>query len=127
MPAPTANPGVFGGAGNLEMGDGMFGRTVTTIVIAAGLAALAGCAGERAGGTGPAELAAGADTPGLRSAVTAYTEGDYETAMRQFSALADGGDAKAQFALGLMHENGEGVEADAAAAAGWYRRSAEQG
>jgi TPR repeat protein len=37
------------------------------------------------------------------------------------------GDAEAQFALGLMYDNGEAVSQDKAEAVRWYRMAAEQG
>ena len=40
---------------------------------------------------------------------------------------AERGDAVAQFNLGIMYRNGEGVPEDDAEAARWYRRAAEQG
>jgi len=41
--------------------------------------------------------------------------------------LAEQGDAVAQFALGLMYYNGEGVPENDAEAVKWYRLAAEQG
>jgi len=40
---------------------------------------------------------------------------------------AAAGDAKAQFNLGVMYFNGEGVPKDAAEAVRWFRKAAEQG
>uniref|UniRef100_UPI002A0A34FA tetratricopeptide repeat protein n=1 Tax=Psychrobacter sp. HII-4 TaxID=1569264 RepID=UPI002A0A34FA len=42
-------------------------------------------------------------------------------------AEANQGDPQAQFQLGSMYENGEGVSQDKTKAADWYRKSAEQG
>lgn len=63
----------------------------------------------------------------LEDAATAYDSGDYGTALRIFRTLAGQGDAKAQFSLGFMYHNGEGVLQDYAEAAKWYRKAAEQG
>ena len=41
--------------------------------------------------------------------------------------LAEQGDANAQFILGNMYSNGEGVAENDAEAAKWYRRAADQG
>ena len=41
--------------------------------------------------------------------------------------LAEQGDADAQYNLGVMYANGEGVPQDAAEAVRWYRISADQG
>jgi uncharacterized protein len=43
------------------------------------------------------------------------------------SLQAEQGDANAQFKLGLMYYNGEGVPEDDAEAVKWYRKAAEQG
>ena len=48
-------------------------------------------------------------------------------AFRGFKTLATQGHADAQFYLGTMYENGEGVPRDDAEAEKWYRRAAEQG
>ena len=40
---------------------------------------------------------------------------------------AEGGDAFAQYNLGVMYDNGDGVIKDAAEAVKWYRKAAEQG
>ena len=40
---------------------------------------------------------------------------------------AEGGDAKAQYAIGVAYHDGLGVIKDATEAAGWYRKAAEQG
>src|SRR3970282_1368751 len=40
---------------------------------------------------------------------------------------AEAGDAKAQFNIGSMYENGSGVRQDYAEAAKWYRKAAERG
>ena len=42
-------------------------------------------------------------------------------------ALAEQGDAAAQFNLALMYDTGEGVPEDDAEAVRWYRMAAEQG
>ena len=57
----------------------------------------------------------------------AYNRGDYATAFKEFKSLADQGDAKAQYDLGLMYGNGQGVAKNYAEAVKWYRKAAEQG
>ncbi len=42
-------------------------------------------------------------------------------------ALAEQGDAKAQFALGTMYRDGQGVQRDYAKALRWWQKAAEQG
>lgn len=57
----------------------------------------------------------------------AYWEGDYAAALQEFRPLAEQGDATAQYNLGLMYYDGEGVPQDYAEAVKWYRLAAEQG
>ncbi len=57
----------------------------------------------------------------------AYAAGDYRTAYRKWFPLADRGDAKAQYNLGVIHANGKGVPRNYEAAAKWYRKAAELG
>ena len=57
----------------------------------------------------------------------AYERSDYATALREWKPLAEAGDAKAQFALGLMYGKGQGVPQDYAKATKWYRKAGDQG
>ena len=57
----------------------------------------------------------------------AYYRGDYETALKEFRALAEQGDVAGQYNLGVMYANGQGVPQDYQEAAKWYRLAAEQG
>ncbi len=59
--------------------------------------------------------------------VRAYNRGDYASAFREFRALAEQGDAKAQNNLGFMYANGKGVSEDDRLAIFWYHKAAEQG
>ena len=59
--------------------------------------------------------------------IAAYERGDWQSAYRLFRPLADQGDAYAQFNLGVMYDNGQGVAQDYFAAVSWYRKAAEQG
>ena len=58
-----------------------------------------------------------ADT--YQDGLKAHKKGDHNTAHRIFSKLAEKGDPKAQFRLGYMFGNGEGVETDYAKAMRW--------
>jgi TPR repeat protein len=58
---------------------------------------------------------------------TAYKSGNYETALREWTPLAEQGDNDLQFLLGAMYEKGEGVPQDDKTAVKWYRLAAEQG
>jgi hypothetical protein len=59
--------------------------------------------------------------------LAAYLAGDHARALREWRPLAEQGNAVAQFSLGLMYNNGQGVPQDYAEAARWYRLAAEQG
>ncbi len=63
----------------------------------------------------------------FEGAYKAFRNRDHETALREFGALAEQGDARAQFYLGVMYQNGQGVTKESAEAAKWYLRSTEQG
>jgi len=70
--------------------------------------------------------------PGLswadfEAGLDAYERGDYDTALKEWRPLADQGDVKAQFNLGAMYQQGQGVPQDYAEAAKWYRLAADQG
>jgi len=64
---------------------------------------------------------------GLVEGREAYERGDYATALREFLPLAREGNVWAQFYVGAMYDNDQGVPQDYAEAARWYRRAAEQG
>jgi TPR repeat protein len=60
--------------------------------------------------------------------VVALLTGKYEQALETFVPLAEASDhAYAQYFLGRMYENGEGVEKNRSTAAEWYRKAAEKG
>lgn len=59
--------------------------------------------------------------------VDAFRAGDYQTAMGEWRALAEGGNANAQHNVGILYNYGLGVLEDFATAAAWYRKAAEQG
>jgi TPR repeat protein len=63
----------------------------------------------------------------IYSASSALSRGDYETAIAEFTELAENGDASAQANLGYMYYAGEGVPQDYEKAVFWYRKSAVQG
>ena len=56
-----------------------------------------------------------------------YLRGDFAAVLREWRPLAEQGDAQAQFYLGIMHTNGEGVPEDDRQAAYWFQKSARQG
>ena len=63
----------------------------------------------------------------LTKGLAAYRAGDYATALQEWRPLAEQGYVAAQFSLGIMYRNGEGVPQDYAEAMKWYRLAAEQG
>lgn len=62
----------------------------------------------------------------LIEAQDAFDRGEFVTALDLFEALAEGGDAQAQYRLGVMHEQGLGTDQDNKIAARWYTLAAEQ-
>ena len=63
----------------------------------------------------------------LDRARAAHSKNDYRTAVRLYLPLAQGGDATAQFNLGVMYDEGQGVPRDDQLAWHWYRKAADQG
>ena len=68
-----------------------------------------------------------ASAESVGDAKAAYECGDYVTALRLWRPLADQGNARAQFNLGIMYINGEGVAQNYKEAAKWLRLAADQG
>ena len=64
---------------------------------------------------------------GMKEGVDAYNRHDYATALKEFRALADNGNVKAQNRLGKMYSKGQGVRRDYKEAAKWYRRAVFHG
>ncbi len=63
----------------------------------------------------------------FKAGENAYHRGDYATAMREWQPLAKQGHAVAQYNLGLLYANGQGVPKDDAQARQWYEKAAVQG
>lgn len=59
--------------------------------------------------------------------VAALERGDYPTAFRELTVEADKGDARAEYALGVLYRRGLGVSPDIDLAIAWFKRSADQG
>lgn len=64
---------------------------------------------------------------GFREGLEAYYRLDYEAALREWRPLAESGDRRAQYQLGILYYRGEGVFQDYGQAAKWFRRAAERG
>ena len=52
---------------------------------------------------------------------------DYAAAVSWYRKAADQGNADAQYNLGVMYDQGQGVPQDYAAAVSWFRKAADQG
>ena len=72
-------------------------------------------------------LAAPAAAGKFEDAWAAYQRGDFATALRLWSPLAEQGEPYAQYYLGLMYSLGYGAPQDDAASVKWYRMAADQG
>ena len=57
----------------------------------------------------------------------AYNRGDYKAAFNEWSLQASQGNSYAQFNIGFLYANGQGVKLDHEKAAEWYMRAAAQG
>lgn len=64
---------------------------------------------------------------GLQEGINAYRYGNFALALKELKPLAEKGDAKAQWYLGNMYSDGNGVPQSHKKAASLYRKSAEQG
>ena len=64
---------------------------------------------------------------GFEEGLAAAKAGDYATALREWKPLAELGNSSAQYHLGIMYENGQGIPQDYKEAVKWYRNAAEQG
>lgn len=62
-----------------------------------------------------------------RRADKAYLRGDYDKARTDIEFLAHDGEPRAQYDLGLMYDQGQGVQQSDAKAMDWYERAAQQG
>lgn len=67
------------------------------------------------------------DDISLEKANQLYNAKDYEAAVNIYRTLANEGDAKGQYNLGLCYASGRGVEQDYTQAIKWYWKAAEQG
>lgn len=57
----------------------------------------------------------------------AYNSKDYAMALSIWKPLAEQGNAHAQYSLGIMYANGQGITKNEAEAVKWYRKAADQG
>ena len=64
---------------------------------------------------------------GFYEGLVAANKGDYQTAFKEWKPLAEQGYASAQFNLGIMYYNGQGVAQNYTQAFYWYNKAAAQG
>ena len=64
---------------------------------------------------------------GFQKGLDAYNKRDYATALREWTPLAEQGLADAQYNLGVMYRDGQGVPRDHKTAVKWLKLAAEQG
>lgn len=72
-------------------------------------------------------VVASAQIDPFEDGIAAYDAGDFETAHALWRPLADQGDFRAQYNLGVMNQGGQGVAQNDAQAARWFRMAADQG
>jgi TPR repeat protein len=65
--------------------------------------------------------------PRFQDGLLAYHRGDHTVAMDIWRPLAERGDASAQYMVGYLYAQGEGVQSSSRSAAKWYRKAADQG
>ena len=63
----------------------------------------------------------------FKKGLDAARNGNFEMALREWTPLAEEGDATAQINLGVMYEDGKGVSTNYKTALKWYKRAAQQG
>lgn len=64
---------------------------------------------------------------GFDEGMAAYDKKDYATVLKEWTPVALHGDAVAQYNLGIMYQNGQGVQQNNEEAVKWYRLAADQG
>lgn len=64
---------------------------------------------------------------GHQEGADAYAHGNYAVALEKFKPLAEQGNMQAQFSLGVMYHQGQGVPQDDKEAVAWWSKAAEQG
>ena len=72
-------------------------------------------------------LAAPISAQDFNKGLEAAQSGDFETALKEWTPLAEGGNSRAQFNLASMYEDGHGVSQDYREAIKFYTLAARQG
>ena len=63
----------------------------------------------------------------FNAGLDAYEKGDYTTALKEWTTLAEQGNAFVQYIIGTMYANGQGVRQDDQKAVEWFTKAALQG
>lgn len=111
---------------NNAMAKKLLGLILTSML----LAMSTGCSKESSNDDGKATETSGSlgDAPKIyQEGVEAYQTGKFSVAAEKFKELADQGDAAAQFNMGSLYRQGQGVPQDDKQAALWWAKAAEQG
>ena len=64
---------------------------------------------------------------GFDEAASAFSSGNYSEAIKTLRPLANNGDPRSQYAMGIMSEKGFGMPVNFRQAADWYLKAAKQG
>lgn len=64
---------------------------------------------------------------GYDEGMAAYQKHDYSTALKEWKPAAEQGNLDAQYSLGMLYENGQGVAKDYKQAFFWYKKVADHG
>jgi len=67
------------------------------------------------------------DPAAYQTGLDAYAKGNFPLALEKFRPLAEQGNALAQFNMGVMYRQGQGVPQDDKQAIAWWSKAAEQG
>jgi len=92
-------------------------RVFLNCFLFAAFLALAGCSGH----------SAQRDAANYQEGIDAYAKGNFAVALEKFKPLAEDGNVVAQFNLGVMYRQGQGVPQDDKEAVAWWSKAAEQG
>ena len=64
---------------------------------------------------------------GYDDGMRAYSQNQYDVALKQFRPLLAKGHSGAEFMVGTMYFHGKGIQSDNGIAAGWFYKAARQG
>lgn len=105
-------------------------KQISSLILASALLVMAaGCNKQAPKEEGKASETTAVGNPPMtyQEGVDAYQAGKFDVAADKFRSLAEQGDASAQFNLGSMYRQGQGVAQDDKQAALWWAKAAERG